>query len=173
MAGRQIVRRSVRSSGRKLSVWGGVSSATPSSVTTSAFVAVEVLSNTGLTAIGLQGHIARTRGRIMGSPATAGQDPVVAYGIGVFDIGLTVATQFPSPVTEPRDPYMAWGFLYCGGAVAFDIPGPGNVMEIDSKGKRRYNDSDRVMLVIEGVGSGHTSLVYFDIDVLVIPDQGR
>jgi len=169
--GQRVVRRSFRGKGRKLSIWGGVSSATPTTVVSGAFADVEVLGNAGLTAIGLQGHIARTRGMLWGRSATPAEDPLVAFGIGVFDIGLTVAAQFPDPVTEPRDPYFAWGLLYCGSAVAFDVTGA-NMVKVDSKGKRRYNDSDRVMLVLRGVGSGHTALVYFDMDVLVIPDQG-
>ncbi len=45
-------------------------------------------------------------------------------------------------------------------------------MTIDSKGKRRYTNSDRIVLVLEGVASAHTGLVMSDFDVLVIPDQG-
>ncbi len=171
MARNQAVRRSFRSSGRKMSIWGGVSSATPSSVASGVFAIVEVLGNAGLTAIGLQGHIARTRGMIAVRPNAAAEDPAVVFGIGVFDIGLTVASQFPDPLLEPRDPYMAWGYVYGGSNLTFNMTGA-NILRIDSKGKRRYNDSDRVMLVVREVGSGHTALVYHDVDVLVIPDQG-
>ncbi len=171
MARNQIVRRSVRSSGRKLSIWLGASSISSQSLATSAFAAVEIVANASLTAVGFQGHIARTRGFLSGRPATALQDPIFTWGLGVFDIGLTVATQFPDPLLEPRDPYFAWGMVYAGSPELFKI-NAGQTMRVDSKGKRRYNDSDRVMLVLREVGSGHTALAYFDLDVLVIPDQG-
>ncbi len=172
MARNQIVRRSVRGSGRKLSIWLGATTITPTSVTTGSFVAVELVSNTNLTAVGFQGHIARTRGFVAGRPGTAGQDPQITWGLGVFDIGLTVAANFPDPLLEPRDPYFAWGSVFCGSDVVFAISG-GQTMRVDSKGKRRYNDADRVMLVLREVGSTHTAVIHFDLDVLVIPDQGK
>ncbi len=171
MARNQIVRRPFRSSGRKTSVWLGAISNTPTTVASATAVALELVSNTSLTAIGFQGYLARTRGRILGTPSAADTDPMVAWGIGVFDVGLTVAAQFPSPTSEPRDPYFAWGSIYTGGKVTADAR-EGNTQIVDSKGKRRYNDSDRVMLILEGVVSAHTSLVFFDFDVLIIPDQG-
>ncbi len=171
MPGNRTVRRSFsRSSGRKTSIWVGATNSTPTSVGTATQVAEVIVSNAVLTAIGFQGYIARTRGRIIVTPASAGTDPMVAWGIGVFDAGLT-GTVFPSPVSDPRDPFMAWGAVYGGSSTLFDAAA-GNTMSVDSKGKRRYNDSDRVMLVLEGVGSGHTALVMSDFDVLIIPDQG-
>ena len=169
---RNIVRRSVRGgSGRKLSIWLGASSISPQTLTISLFVAVELVSNASLTAVGFQGHIARTRGFVGATPGTLNQDPLVAWGVGVFDVGLTVASQFPDPLLEPRDPYFAWGLVFAGAPALLEMDA-GNVMRIDSKGKRRYNDSDRVMLILREVGSGHTAVAYFDVDVLVIPDQG-
>ena len=172
MARNQSVRRSFVRSGRKTSVWVGATNLTPTSVATATAVAEVVVTNAVLTAVGFQGHIARTRGRITVTPASAGTDPLVAWGIGVFDSGLTTAADFPSPVTESRDPYMAWGAVYGGSSTLFDAVA-GNLMMIDSKGKRRYNDNDNVVLVLEGVASGHTALVMSDFDVLIIPDQGR
>ncbi len=172
MARNQMVRRSFgRSSGRKTSVWVGATNGTPTSVATATVVVEEITSNAILTAIGFQGYIARTRGRIIVTPASAGTDPMVAWGIGVFDVGLTVAAQFPLPVSESRDSYFVWGAVYGGSSTLFDVPA-GNFMTVDSKGKRRYTNSDRIMLVLEGVASGHTALVMSDFDVLVIPDQG-
>ncbi len=171
MATRRTVRRSVGTKGRKLSIWLGGSQVTPAQVPSGTLVAVELVANASLTAVGFQGHIARTRGYIAGRPETAAQDPVISWGIGVFDVGLTVAANFPDPTLEPRDPYFAWGGLYCGAAVLFNIAG-GNIQHVDSKGKRRYNDSDRIMLVMKERGSSHTALIDNDFDVLVIPDQG-
>ena len=173
MARGQSVRRSfVRSSGRKTSIWVGATNSTPTSVATATAVVEVITTNAVLTAIGFQGHIARTRGRMTVTPASAGTDPMVAWGIGVFDAGLTTAADFPSPLSEPRDPYMAWGAVYGGSPVLFEA-NAGNTMVIDSKGKRRYNDSDNIVLVLEGAASGHTALVMSDFDVLIIPDQGR
>ncbi len=171
MAGRSNVRRSFRSSGRKLSVWLGASGATPLSIASGTFAFVEMVSNASLTAVGFQGHLARTRGFIACRPNTAAQDPMITWGLGVFDIGLTVASQFPDPAIEPRDPYFAWGAVYGGSSTLFDIRG-GQTMRVDSKGKRRYLDSDRIVLVVREVGSGHTALAHFDFDMLIIPDQG-
>jgi len=152
-------------------VWVGATSAAPSSVATATAVAVEIVANATMLAIGQQGYLARTRGFILATPASANSDPVVNWGIGIFDTGLTTAAAFPSPVTDSRDPYFAWGALYAGGAVPFDAL-TGNHMRVDSKGRRRFENTERVMLVLEGQGSGHTALVFFDFDVLLIPDQG-
>ncbi len=171
MARNQTVRRSFRSSGRKTSVWVGATNAVPTTVASATAVVEEIVSNAILTAIGFQGYIARTRGRMTVTPAGAGQDPLIAWGIGVFDAGLTTAADFPLPVSESRDPYFAWGAVYGGASTVFDAHA-GNTMTIDSKGKRRYTNSDRIVLVLEGVASAHTGLVMSDFDVLVIPDQG-
>ncbi len=144
----------------------------PITVASGTFAFSVLVTNVALTSIGFQGHIARTRGFVAARPTTAAQDPILTWGIGLFDVGLTVASQFPDPLLEPRDPYFAWGAVYGGNAALFDMSAA-QIMRVDSKGKRRYNDSDRVVLVLREAGSGHSIEVYADLDVLVIPDQGK
>ena len=162
----------LRRSGRKMSVWLGVTSITPTVLASNTVAVFEIASNASLRLAALQGHIARTRGRILCTAQSGTTDPVAVWGIGVFDDGLTVATAFPSPASEPRDPYHAWGGIF-GLLTNADATAQANIMEIDSKGKRRYDSSSRVVLVVENLASGHSIEVYFDIEILVIPDQGR
>ena len=161
----------IRSSGRKTSVWAGATSSTPTAVTSDTAVVIELVPTASLVAIGIQGYIARTRGQIQGTAASAGSDPMVLWGVGVFNEGLTTAAAFPQLDDETREPYFAWGSLFCQSAVAFEVQ-PGGHMQIDSKGRRRFQDDERVVLMLKGLASGHTANIMFDVDVLIIPDQG-
>ncbi len=108
----------------------------------------------------------------MCSPASDATDPLVIFGVGVFNDGLTTAAAFPQPDDEEVDPYMAWGMLFGQSNLAFATR-PGGFMAIDSKGKRRFDSDDRIVLLLKGVASGHTALVQLSVFCLVIPDQGR
>ena len=132
-----------RSSGRKMSGWAGVTSATPSTIASAGTLVVEVVSAAVLAEVGIQGYIARTRGWIGVLPSTQGDDPIVTFGIGVFNSGQ--ATGLPLPASETRDPYMAWGAVF-GGTATSDNMTAGNIIRIDSKGKRRFDADDRVIL---------------------------
>ena len=174
MANRQIRGRaagSFRSSVRKTSIWAGAFTNTPTSVPSNTVVAQELVPLATLASIGEQGYIARTRGVIVASVATTMQDPVVIWGIGVFPAGLVTAANFPDPRTS-RESFFAFGGLIAQSNLTFEAHVGGMIL-VDSKGKRRWNADDRIVLILAGATSGHTGLVQFDIDMLVIPDQGR
>ncbi len=158
---------------RKQSVWTGVHSTTPTSVASDTPIVIEVASSAVILAFGgAEGHIARTRGRIIATAATGAQDPALIWGVGVFDEGLTTATAFPQPDDETLEPYFAWGMCFGQTDIALATR-PGSVMDIDSKAKRRYGDTDRIILMLKGVASGHTLSVQFQVICLLIKDQGR
>ncbi len=161
----------IRSSARKNRSWVGATSSTPQSVATDTAVVVEIASAATIDAVGRQGHIVRTRGSIQCRANTGAEDPMVLWAIGLFHDGLTTAASFPQPDDETREPYFAWGAAYGQTGVAFEVQ-PGGHVIIDSKAKRRFQSDDRVVLLLKGMASGHTALIMFDVDVLLVLDQG-
>ncbi len=156
-------------SNRKTSVWAGSTTATPIAVASGAIVATTIVSAAVLQAIGFQGYIARTRGRVVAVPDVGTEDPVVTWAVGVFSDNLTT---FPGPSSQTREPYFAWGTLFALSNVADSLAGPAQVMEIDSKGKRRFIEDQKIVMVVEGAASGHAAEFFFDAECLLIPDQG-
>ena len=107
-------------------------------------------------------------------PTASNTDPVARFGIGVFTEGLVTAANFPSPVTDSPDVYLAFGSILGIGSSSFTGAGDGaGFRMIDSKGRRRWDNTDRIVLVVEEVTSGHSINIMFDFDLLFIPDQGR
>ncbi len=108
----RVIRSTVRrQSGRKMALWCTATSITPTTLASATSVVFEICAAATIQAIGQQGHIARSRGRVIGRAATGGQDPIAVWGLGLFTTGLTTAAAFPQPGTETREPYFAWGAL--------------------------------------------------------------
>ena len=170
MALRRSKGRSIpQKSRRRTSIWVGTTTIVPTGVSSGAVAIVEVASQVLLSAIGVQGHIARTRARLLSKVTTVDQDPVIGWGIGVFPEGMNVATQCPSVLNDTRESYFAWGVMFALSDGLFTVR-EAAIMPVDSRGKRRYDNDDRIVLFLEGGATGHGASVFFDIACLVIPD---
>jgi len=118
----------------------------------------------------LQGRIERLRYRIVVVPTTAGQDPIVEFGVGVFNLAATAAAELPTALQ--LEAWMAMGQVFAmGPAIGSTTAGPGTnaVLDGDVRSKRRFDAQDHLVVRFDEV-TIHSVELYFWILALVIPD---
>ncbi len=76
-----------------------------------------------------------------------------------------------TPLGTDLEDFFGFGMIQSGVLSATVDHGPaGQLFEIDSKAMRRFNATDVIILVLEGVASGHTANIYGYVDFLLKED---
>jgi len=154
---------------KKAAFWQGAASIAPTTIAGGASAIFDVVPNSIMNGV-LQGRIERLRYRIVVVPTTAGQDPIVEFGVGVFNLAATAAAELPTALQ--LEAWMAMGQVFAmGPAIGSTTAGPGTnaVLDGDVRSKRRFDAQDHLVVRFDEV-TIHSVELYFWILALVIPD---